>query len=141
LNLLPHLNSGTIRLLDHPRAIGQICSLERSTRRGAADAIDHPRGQNDDIANSIAGLAHVLSNARRDAYPAHMSSWSDVYGGFRRMREQEAAAANCGSWTHPITGAAIAGSTPCLIDFAALERKRELPEGLTRKHVGPPRIW
>jgi hypothetical protein len=147
LNLLPHLNSKTIRLLDHPRSINQICSLERSIRRGAADAIDHPRGQHDDLSNAIAGLAHVLSNARRDTYPAHMASWSDPFAGFRRMREQEAAAAeaaaNCGSWTHPITGAAIAGSTPCLVDFAALEceRTKNLVPGVTRRIGTSTRVW
>jgi hypothetical protein len=32
-------------------------------------------------------------------------------------------------------------SQPCLVDFAKLERERQLAEGLTRKTVGPPRIW
>jgi hypothetical protein len=66
-NLLPHLNSRTVRLLDHPRAVNQIASLERRTARGARDTIDHPRDQHDDVANSIAGLAYVL--AQRPATP------------------------------------------------------------------------
>jgi hypothetical protein len=32
-------------------------------------------------------------------------------------------------------------SQPCLIDFRKLERERRLSEGLTRKAVGPPKIW
>jgi hypothetical protein len=66
-NLLPHLNSKTVRLLDHPRAVNQIASLERRTARGARDTIDHPRDQHDDVANSIAGLAYVL--AQRPVMP------------------------------------------------------------------------
>jgi hypothetical protein len=63
-NLLPHLNSKTIRLLDHPRSINQICSLERRTSRGGRDSIDHPTQAHDDIANSIGGLAYVVINER-----------------------------------------------------------------------------
>jgi hypothetical protein len=58
-NLLPHLNSKTIKLLDHPRTINQIASLERRTARGGRDSIDHPQGSRDDAANAVAGLAYV----------------------------------------------------------------------------------
>jgi hypothetical protein len=40
--LLPSINARTIRLLDHPRAINQICMLERRTVRGGRDSIDRP---------------------------------------------------------------------------------------------------
>jgi hypothetical protein len=59
LNLLPHLNGKTIRLLDHPRSINQIASLERRTARGGRDSIDHPAAGRDDVANAIAGLAYL----------------------------------------------------------------------------------
>jgi Phage Terminase len=57
---LPALNSGKIELLDHPRLVSQICSLERRTARGGRDSIDHPPGasSHDDIAN--AALAALL---------------------------------------------------------------------------------
>ena len=61
LNLLPHLNAKTVRLLDNQRLVNQISSLERRTARGARDTVDHPRGQHDDAANSIAGLVYVLA--------------------------------------------------------------------------------
>ena len=64
LNLLPHLNGKTIRLLDHPRSINQICSLERRTLHGGKDSVDHPPQTHDDIANAIAGLAYVAINQR-----------------------------------------------------------------------------
>jgi hypothetical protein len=57
---LPALNSGKIELLDHPRLVSQICSLERRTARGGRDSIDHPPGasSHDDLAN--AALAALL---------------------------------------------------------------------------------
>jgi hypothetical protein len=56
---LPALNSGKVELLDHPRLVAQICSLERRTARGGRDSIDHPPGANyDDLAN--AALAALL---------------------------------------------------------------------------------
>jgi hypothetical protein len=42
------INSGRCELLDHPRMIGQLCSLERRTARGGRDSIDHPPGAHDD---------------------------------------------------------------------------------------------
>ena len=54
--LLPLLNSRRVELLDHPRLIAQLCSLERRTARGGRDSIDHPPGQHDDIANAVAGV-------------------------------------------------------------------------------------
>jgi hypothetical protein len=65
IELLPRLNAKTIRLLDHPRTINQICQLERRTGRGR-DAIDHPAGAHDDLANGIAGLCGVV--AKRSTY-------------------------------------------------------------------------
>jgi hypothetical protein len=53
--LLPLLNSRRVELLEHPRLINQLCSLERRTARGGRDSIDHPPGQHDDIANAAAG--------------------------------------------------------------------------------------
>jgi hypothetical protein len=54
-DLLPLLNSGRVALLDHPRLVAQLCSLERRTARGGRDSIDHPPNAHDDIANAAAG--------------------------------------------------------------------------------------
>jgi hypothetical protein len=54
-DLLPALNSGRVELLDHPRLVAQLCSLERRTARGGRDSIDHAPGAHDDVANSVAG--------------------------------------------------------------------------------------
>jgi len=76
LELLPRLNSRTIKLLDHPRAVNQICQLERRTARGGRDSIDHPDGAHDDLANSIAGLCGVVA-ARKSSYDSSYSWVSD----------------------------------------------------------------
>jgi hypothetical protein len=61
-DLLPLLNSGKADLLDVPRLVTQLCSLERRTARGGRDSIDHAPGAHDDIANAVAGvLVHVTN--------------------------------------------------------------------------------
>jgi hypothetical protein len=54
-DLLPLLNSRQVELLDHPRLIAQLCSLERRTARGGKDSIDHPPNGRDDVGNAAAG--------------------------------------------------------------------------------------
>jgi hypothetical protein len=58
-DLLPLINSRRIDLLDHPKLINQLCSLERRTARGGRDSIDHPPNAHDDVANVSAGLASL----------------------------------------------------------------------------------
>jgi hypothetical protein len=55
LDLLPLINSKAVRLLDHERMMLQLVGLERSTKSGGRDKIDHPRGLHDDVANAAAG--------------------------------------------------------------------------------------
>ena len=79
LNLLPRINSGTVRLLDHKRLISQLTSLERRTSRGGKDSIDHPPGLHDDVANAVAGASLATAAiwtrtlyANTAHIPAHM---------------------------------------------------------------------
>jgi hypothetical protein len=55
LELLPSVNSASVELLDLPRLKNQLKALERRTGRSGRDAVDHPRGQRDDLANAAAG--------------------------------------------------------------------------------------
>ena len=55
IDLLPAVNSRAVRLLEHERLMMQLVSLERTTRGGGKDKVDHPRGSHDDIANAVAG--------------------------------------------------------------------------------------
>ncbi|TLU71596.1 hypothetical protein FE263_16350 [Lichenicoccus roseus] len=64
---LPMLNQGACALLDHPRTIAQLCSLERRTARGGRDSIDHPpgAGSHDDCANATVGALLMPASVRK----------------------------------------------------------------------------
>lgn len=67
-SLLPLINSGRVELLDLPRLVSQLTSLERRTGRGTGkDNIDHPPGAgwHDDIANAAAGALVLATLAKR----------------------------------------------------------------------------
>jgi hypothetical protein len=72
--LLPAINAQTVELLDHPKLIAQLCSLERRTARGGRDSIDHPPKAHDDIANVCAGAVHLVLGKKRGLSP------HDLYG-------------------------------------------------------------
>jgi hypothetical protein len=61
-DMLPVLNSGRADLLDSPRLVHQIVSLERRVARGGRESIDHPpgAGSHDDQANAVAGVIGLL---------------------------------------------------------------------------------
>jgi len=63
LDLLPRLTAGQVELLDHDRLVTQLCALERKTRSGGRDLVDHPRGGADDVANAAAGA--LVSGPKR----------------------------------------------------------------------------
>ncbi len=79
-DLLSVLNSGGVELLDHAKAITQICGLERRTARGGRDSIDHAPNAHDDLANAIAGA--VVGSAVSQGGAA---GWIEYY---RRLNEQ-----------------------------------------------------
>jgi hypothetical protein len=64
-DMLPILNSGKLSLLDHPRFLAQMVSLERRSARGGRDSIDHPPSGHDDLSNSVAGVVAALASGRR----------------------------------------------------------------------------
>ena len=61
IEFLPLLMQGQVELLDNPRMLGQLKSLERRTRSGGKDIVDHPKGLHDDLGNVVAGVS-VLCN-------------------------------------------------------------------------------
>jgi hypothetical protein len=81
---LPALNGQRVRLLDLPRLIGQLVSLERRTARGGRDSIDHAPGAHDDLANAACSVLANLIADRRPALvkpadmaaPSHLEGWS-----------------------------------------------------------------
>jgi hypothetical protein len=69
--LLPLLNSRVVALLTNERLQRQLLSLERRTTRGGRDAIDHPRGGRDDLANAVAGALVMAQKAPSAAVLRH----------------------------------------------------------------------
>jgi hypothetical protein len=65
LELLPRLCSGEVELPDDPALVAQLAGLERRTRSGGKDVIDHPPGGHDDLANAVAGAADAVVSVRR----------------------------------------------------------------------------
>ncbi|WP_442510564.1 hypothetical protein SH528x_002189 [Novipirellula sp. SH528] len=63
--LLPRLCSQEIELPDCEIMVDQLASLERRTRAGGRDVIDHPPGGHDDLANAVAGVATVAATPAR----------------------------------------------------------------------------
>jgi hypothetical protein len=61
-DLLPLLNSGRVVLPKSDRLVNQLCGLERRTARSGKDSIDHAPGGHDDLANSVAGCADLVSS-------------------------------------------------------------------------------
>lgn len=55
LAALPEFSRGAAELLDLPTLRTQLLLLERKTRGGGRDSVDHPRGAHDDLANSVCG--------------------------------------------------------------------------------------
>jgi hypothetical protein len=55
VDLLPAVNSRAVRLLENERLMMQLVGLERTTRGGGKDKVDHARGSHDDVANAVAG--------------------------------------------------------------------------------------
>lgn len=55
--LLPRLHSAEIELLDNETIVNRLAGLQRRTRSGARDSIDHAPGAHDDLSNCVAGVA------------------------------------------------------------------------------------
>ena len=61
-DLLPLVNSKLVDLVDHPKLVNQLASLERRTARGGRDSIDHAPGAHDDIANAVSGVGGAIAS-------------------------------------------------------------------------------
>lgn len=66
LELLALVNSGRVRLLDHPELLRQLRGLERMRGRGGQDRVDHRRGAHDDLAAAAAqAIVHAARGLRQ----------------------------------------------------------------------------
>jgi hypothetical protein len=62
LSLIPTVNAKLVELLDDHKLIEELRRLERRRGRTGKDSIDHPPRLSDDLANSVAGLVHLVLN-------------------------------------------------------------------------------
>lgn len=64
IELIGPICSREIELLDDDALITQLSNLERRTRSGGRDIVDHPTGQHDDKANAVAGCVALLNKRK-----------------------------------------------------------------------------
>jgi hypothetical protein len=63
--VLPLFASGRIKIPDNARLVHELVTLERHPGRTGKDAITHPKGGADDLANAVSGAAvKVISDAK-----------------------------------------------------------------------------
>ena len=72
LDFLPIVLSGSIELLDNKTLFNELRSLERRTRSGGHDSVDHPPKGHDDLCNSCAGVCGLLGLAREPSFLTYM---------------------------------------------------------------------
>jgi hypothetical protein len=91
-DMLPLLNGARAELLDHPKLMAQLCSLERRTARGGKDSIDHAPGAHDDVANCVAGVLTGMI----------IQDWSGGRAIFEVAMQQMRAEKAAGTWPGPV---------------------------------------
>jgi hypothetical protein len=67
LDFLPLALSGSVELLDNKQLFTELRSLERRTRKGGRDLVDHPPKGHDDLVNSVAGVCVQLGVLTRES--------------------------------------------------------------------------
>jgi hypothetical protein len=87
LSLLPLINSGTCELLANDKLVTQLTTLERRTSRAGKDAIDHPPGGHDDLANAVAGVMALL--AEPEAKPFRWYAGDGKFSDGRTLKEEQ----------------------------------------------------
>lgn len=81
LELTGWLAQGRVEIPDHPALVRELRNLERRTRPGGKDAVDHPRGQHDDHANVLALAAAESTRAGRVTELKIVGGYSTPYEG------------------------------------------------------------
>lgn len=67
VNLLPQLFSQAVDLLDDPKMVAELTSLERKASPSGREIVDHPKHGHDDRANAVAGMVGLLSEGGKVA--------------------------------------------------------------------------
>jgi hypothetical protein len=65
LELIPRITSREVEFLDDETLVDQLAGLERKTRSGGRDTVDHTHGAKDDLANAVAGVVDTIFTRRK----------------------------------------------------------------------------
>jgi hypothetical protein len=79
LSAEPLFSRGQVELLDNDRLLNELRNLERRTRRGGKDQVDHPLRGTDDVSNAVCG-ALVKASGRDGGF------FADVFDPARHCR-------------------------------------------------------
>ncbi len=63
IEFLPMVLSGRVELVENKILFGELRALERRTRKGGRDLVDHPPRGQDDLANAVAGVCSMVGAA------------------------------------------------------------------------------
>jgi hypothetical protein len=76
LEMEPLFARGTVRLLDCRPLLNELQQLERKTRSGGKDSVDHGPGGHDDFANAMAGACGVAVQRKQNTGGyVHLTGW------------------------------------------------------------------
>jgi hypothetical protein len=84
LDFLPLVLSSRVELLENKTLSAELRSLERRTRKGGRDLVDHPPKLHDDLANACAGVCTELGVFTREP---HFLTWARQEA--ERMRQNQ----------------------------------------------------
>lgn len=74
LHLQPIVSMRKVRLLENETLKNQLLCLERKTRQGGCDSVEHPRGLFDDLVNAVAGCAvNLVTSQTQSLTPEYMA--------------------------------------------------------------------
>jgi hypothetical protein len=78
-----------VQLLDNEILKTQLMCLERKTRQGGKDAIEHPRGLHDDLCNAVAGCAvSLIMGSTVELTPEYMAARLPFMAGQTKFNPQ-----------------------------------------------------
>jgi hypothetical protein len=63
-----YLNTSQIEYQNDKQLITELSNLERRRGKRGRDTVDHPPRGSDDLANSVAGICHVLTSLENSAF-------------------------------------------------------------------------
>jgi len=88
-NFIPIVMNQKAILLDNQKLKTQFSNLERHTRSGGKDIIDHPSGSHDDLANSAAGVIGMIYEDQQFSPLLESSGISEISKSKKEVEEEK----------------------------------------------------